>query len=87
MIIYKINETDYYMANTLREAVECAIKDTGLTQEEIYDDDFACELTDFDLDNLEYSEEFDNGVIAHRTFREELEAREQIPQLFASSEY
>lgn len=87
MKIYRINELDYYMANSLNEAVECAAQDTGLQNDEIYDDDFACELTDFDLDNLEYSEELDNGVIAHRTFREELEAREQIPQLFASSEY
>lgn len=87
MKIYRINESDYYMANSLREAIECAMKDTGLTEEEIYDSDLACELEDYDLDNLEYYEELHNGVIAHRTFREEFESRNQVAQLFASSEY
>lgn len=87
MKIYKINECDYYMANSLLEAIECAMKDTGLNEDEIYDPDLACELEDYDLDNLEYSEELDDGVIAHRTFREELESRNQVAQLFASSEY
>ena len=87
MKIYKINECDYYMADSLLEAIECAMKDTGLAENEIYDPDLACELEDYDLDNLEYSEELDNGVIAHRSFREELDSREQIPQLFASSNW
>lgn len=86
MKIFKINEFDYYMADSLLEAVECAMMETGLSQEEIYDEDFACELEDSDLDYIHYHEDIENNLRT-RSFREELNRREQKAQLFATSNY
>ena len=77
------------MANTVEEAIETAIKETGASREEVVDDPH--ELTDEELDTLQFCWEDDepggDSKRQHHSFRTELNGREQIPQVFATTEY
>lgn len=88
MKIYRVSETEWYKANSLEEAIACAMVDTGLSQEELTEGMTPAELTEAEMDTLRYTDPDANPPI-DRTFREELAAEEaeRKPTIFASKEW
>lgn len=70
MKVFKINDYDYYMANSLEEAIQAAMTDSGLSWKEVTDGG-AYNISEAGLDKLIFTD--DDGT--KRTFREELEQR------------
>lgn len=84
MKVFSINDCDWYMANTLEEAILIAMADTGLPRDEATDD--PCELTEAQMNKLMFTD--DNGV--KRTFAAELQRRIDAGKkcgMFASTEF
>jgi hypothetical protein len=96
MKIYRLNDLEWWMANSLEEAIQTAIKETGAAREDIFTEDGSPEpLTDEQLDRLQFvdtnPESGDpSAELGKRSFREQL-ARELAagagPGIFASSEW
>lgn len=90
MKIYQLNDCEWWMAYSLEQAIETAIKQTGCTREEVYDPEWADgELTDAQLDKLQFVDTEAEGQ-PKRSFREQLAievAAGRGPGLFASTEY
>lgn len=96
MRVFRINDSEWWMARSLTEAKQDYLATVGLmSEEEAFDD--ARELTDVELDSLQFRDEdgidLDGGTQKgdKRSFREELEGRiasgATRPQPFASTEY
>lgn len=84
MKVFQLNDYEWYMAPTLEEAIDEAVRLTGLPRDEAADDD-ACEVTSEDMQRLRFKE--DDGSV--RTFAEELTRRISAgakTELFASTE-
>lgn len=84
--IFRLNDCDWYAGNNLEDCINEAIKQTGLTREEVVDN--PSELTDNDMEKCHLQEE---GKIDKLTFREALddliEDNVTFPCFFASTEY
>ena len=94
--VFRINDSEWWMARTLAEAKQDYLATVGpMSEEEAFDD--ARELTDAELDSLQFRDDegidLDGGTEkgGKRSFREELQgriaARATCPQPFASTEY
>lgn len=85
--IFKLNDCDWYAANTLEEAIAQCAEDTGIPKEEVADD--AYEVGDHHLDELIFKDE--DRPDEEITFRQELQrmidAGTKFPAMFASTEY
>ncbi|HYF35129.1 MAG TPA: hypothetical protein VD994_07575 [Prosthecobacter sp.] len=84
MKVFKINDCDWYMANTLDEAVALAIAETGLPRDEAVDD--PRELSEEAMNRLQ----FVNPDGSKWSFAVELQNRIQAgmkPGFFATTEY
>lgn len=88
MKIFKVNDCDWFAAETLEEALECARRECG------YDDDSfedPYELDDEELDRLQYqfTDDYDKPLQT-MSFRAALAKRiadgEKFPYMFASTE-
>ncbi len=88
--VYQLNDCDWWFARSMAEAKESAAKHYGCetTDPESFQDD-AHELTDAELDNLQYfPDESRTGF--HHSFREQLRvmaSTETEPQMFGSTEF
>lgn len=84
--VFKLNDYEWYAGYDLESCIKCAIKMTGMTEEEVVDDPF--EETQESLDLLVFYDEDDDEK---RSFSEELELRiergEKFPDFFAGTEY
>lgn len=94
--VFRINASEWWMARTLTEAKQDYLATVGpMPEEDAFDD--ARELTDAELDSLQFTDDdgidLDGGTqkAGKRSFREELQARiasaAKCPQPFASTEY
>ena len=86
MKLFQLNMCDVYMAETMDEAIECAMNETGLNREEVCDE--PREIKDEELDRREIT--LDDGHGTRRTFREQLKIDASTigsPCMFASTEY
>lgn len=85
--VFAINDCDWYMATTAGEAIAQAMRDSGLSREEVLNGGDAYELTDEDLSKMMFTD--DRGE--RRTFASELQRRIDAndigPQMFASTEW
>lgn len=84
MKVFKINECDWYMAETLEAAIQQAMEDTGLPRDEAVDN--PREEPPNRMQKLIYTD--DDGT--RRTFQEELARRVAAgakAEMFASTEY
>ncbi len=50
MKIYRVSESEWYKANSLEEAIACAMRDTGLSREELTDGITPAELTESEME-------------------------------------
>jgi len=50
MKIFRLNENDWYLANSMDDAIACAMKETGCERFDVYDLEYAHELTEEELD-------------------------------------
>ncbi len=87
--IYKLNDCDWFAAETLEEAIQCARGEFGYTDDSF---DEAYELDDDELDRLQYRfTDDDDKPIGTMSFRAALAKRiaegEQFPFIFASTEH
>lgn len=87
--IFKVNDCDWVAAETLEEAIQCAIDTCGYDREEACDESVAGELSYNDMINHKYIDEDVPGD--NETFQDVLSRMirggEKFPQFFASSEY
>lgn len=85
MKVFRMNDCDWYVAETIEQAIEKCCEDVRLPAEEAVQDPE--ELSDTDLDRLIFHDE-ETGT---RTFRAELDriisSGVHVPCLFASTEY
>lgn len=85
MKVFKLNDCDWYLANSLEEAIEVAMKDTGLPRDEVVDDPY--ELDEEQMNTVM----FDNQDGSKWPFAVELqnmiEAGIARPGMFASTEW
>ncbi len=84
--VFRLNDNDWWVAESLEEAKADYLKVTGLTEDEAFDGE--AELSDADLDRLHI---FDEDFRRTRSFRERLEQiaadpLESVPGIFASTE-
>jgi len=87
--IFKLNDCDWFAAETLEEAIECAKRECGYDADS-FDDPY--ELGDDDLDRLQFQfTDDDDKPLETMSFRDALAKRiadgEQFPYLFASTEH
>jgi hypothetical protein len=95
MHIYRLNDTEWWMAPSLEEAITAAMEQTHCAREDVADTD-ARQLTDEELDSMQFvdadepgSEEPSEGWPS-RTFREELAQRVAAgcgAEVFATTEW
>lgn len=85
--IYRINESDWYMARSLAEAVGQAFLDSRTVDTLYEDDEDMRELTEKDLRRTRFGWEGPRGGRHYHSFAKELSLREPRPQIFASEEY
>ena len=86
MKVFRINDYEWYMANTLEEAIKLAMDLTGLPADEAAEDD-AHEECEAEMNRMKFVD--DDGV-TRRTFAAELQRRIEagLPTgPFASTEY
>lgn len=87
MKVFKLNDYEFFMAETLEQAIaECA-KDYGMPEDELTDNPF--ELSDKDLDEYIFKDDINDANSSQRTFKEELQRRIAAgsgPQVFAVTE-
>jgi len=85
MNVYRLNDVDWYMAETLEAAILACEADVGESREEIISEPY--KLTDEELKTSEFN--FEDGTKV--SFKEYLEAfieRNDIePQFFATTEF
>ena len=91
MKIYRVSETEWYKANSLEEAIACAMVDTGLSQEELTEGITPAELTEAEMDSLEVRKAarfpVDEELVTFREgLRRENAAGETKPGLFCNAE-
>lgn len=93
MKIFAINDCEWWMAGTLEEALAGYAEMMGKTLPELREDYDVCEAHEIapeDYDRLHFVDEgFDKGdenSELRRTFREEMNRREQRSQYFATTE-
>lgn len=96
MNIYRLNDYEWWAATDMESAIEAATHETGLSDEEVADED-ARQLNQTELDNLTYywqeSESPDTpeeGISFREALRRKLEAGYGLNGaafLFASTEY
>lgn len=95
--VFRVTDCEWWFARTLEEAIADCKRETGV------DDDYfdeAHELTEEELDRLQFTDDPEDPLSARRSFREELAARIELqrelltahgialrPELFASTEY
>ena len=88
--IFQINDYDWVAAETIDEAIACACSTFNLSEEEVYDESAAGELSEEKLDEYKYYLTDDTDGPS-RTFKQELESRindkQEFPQVFATSEW
>jgi hypothetical protein len=83
--VFKLNDYDWWAAETLEAAIADYRRDTGVDADELAD---ARELTDAELDRLRFRDPDTRKIL--NTFRAELEALNRAgvagPVMFASTE-
>lgn len=87
--IFRLNDCDWFAAETLEAAIQCARSEFGYTDDSF---DEAYELDDAELDCLKYRfTDDDDKPLETMSFREALAKRiadgEQFPYMFASTEH
>lgn len=83
MTVYRVNDCEWYMANTLEEAIALAVADSGLPRDEATDK--PRELSQEELDRLK----FINPDGSRWSFARELQGRTEAgfkPGFFATTE-
>lgn len=84
--IFRLNDCDWYAGNNLEDCINEAIKQTGLTREEIVDS--PSELSDADMEKHHLHEEDKTDKFTFRKSLDELiENNTVFPCFFASTEY
>lgn len=72
--VFQLNDYECWFAPSLEEAIECAMKECGLSREDVvYDLASPCELTDEELDSRVFV--WGDGEDERYSFRTELNAR------------
>lgn len=87
MRVFKLNECDWYMAETLEQAIASYMLETGLPRDEAADE--PRELTAEEMQRLVFVDDDNHVNEVRRSFAEELGRRlatDPRPQLFASTE-
>jgi len=89
MKIFKLNDIEWWAGESLEQVKQFCLDEAVVDEEEAFDD--PRELTDEELDRLQYVEDVYSDEKNTRPFREELArmvaANESFPCLFASTEY
>src|SRR4051794_20378265 len=86
MRVWQLTDSDWWMAPSLGEAIEAAVKMYGLPVSEVIDDDCG-EVSQEGMEELTFADESGKERVT-RTYREELERRvatNPVTQHFASS--
>lgn len=84
--VFRLNDCDWYAGETLEDCINEAIKQTGLTRDEIVDG--SDELSDNDLEKYHLQEEYKIDKLTFREALDELiENNTVFPCFFASTEY
>lgn len=86
MKLFKLNEYEWWAAETLEEAKQACLKETGLDESEAFEDPY--ELDGTELDTLMFTDDEgpEKRVIPFRQALNELIARGQnFPCIFATS--
>ncbi|MGC4030234.1 MAG: hypothetical protein QM754_00600 [Tepidisphaeraceae bacterium] len=87
--VFQINEYEWYVAESIFDAVKAAMDDSGLPFDEACDDELG-EVTHADMERLKFCSNED-GDEEPLTFTEQLarvnKADPSTPRLFASTEY
>lgn len=95
MKIFQVNDIDWFAGENADDCFKL-LKEMGMYDDgdiqAMKDDGYPVELTDEDMDRLVFVDDvYDNLKSNKRTFREELQRRinagEEFPCMFASSEY
>lgn len=90
MKIYKVSETEWYKANSLEEAIACAMVDTGLSQAELTEGITPAELTEAEMELMRIATEPPFPGSSSVSFRQGLEweiaAGHDKPGIFCSKE-
>lgn len=91
--IFQMNDCDWWAADSLESAIQDCMEQYGYTREQVEEDE-PRELTDEELDSLQYTDDPSDSEAETRTFREQLKVMQQEPEkytphpcLFASTEY
>jgi hypothetical protein len=83
--IFRLNDTDWYAGEDLESVKSAYLKDTGLEQDEAFDDPH--ELSDEEMERLKFTRDDQEKV----SFRVELTSMIAsgctFPRMFASTEY
>lgn len=87
--IFQLNDSDWFAAETLEQAIDCAKREFDYSDEQIED---PFELDEADLDRLLFTQtDEQDRKIATVSFRAELQRRidagDEFPYMFATSEY
>jgi hypothetical protein len=87
--IFAVTECEWMAASSLEEAIAGYLKETGMSQEDIAEED-PVEVADSELDRLIFTDD-EGETSVKRTFREELARRiaegAEFPTLFATTEF
>ncbi len=87
MNIFRLNDCDWWMAETLEEAITDFVKDVGMSEEEAIDNPAV--LDEEQLESHIFTDH-DAANSPRRTFKEELQLRIERgakSEMFASTEY
>jgi hypothetical protein len=89
MKVFRVNDCEWYMAETLEQAVDLCAKDCELPADEAAHD--PCEVSDADMQRLIFTDDMANPRGSdRRTFAEELARRVAAgagPGAFATTEF
>jgi len=87
MKVFRINDYEWYAAETMEQAIDCCVKLCGVGREEAYDESIAHELTKDEMEKYTYQE--DDGVT--RTFAQEIQlmidSDVEFPCFFAGTDF
>lgn len=90
MKVFQLNDCDWYAAETLEEAIDCAVELTGVSREEIVEPSYSpYELTEEQMNNHTMIDEDTKEPVGSFTevLAQRIKEGQMFPQLFASTEF
>ncbi|MGZ3235746.1 MAG: hypothetical protein ACXU8A_00050 [Burkholderiaceae bacterium] len=89
MKIFRMSDYEWYAAEDLESAIKCYMDDTGVSREDV-DDDEPCEISQDEMDGLIYHDHEAEPPIEHSFAVQlaiELKDGRPFPRFFAGTEY